>query len=134
MKELGVEMTMSDLMECQQIVGSPSQLRAYEENGFLLVPEVFAAGEIAQLKTRLPTIFAEDSPRRIMEKDGSSVRSVYGVHFTDPLFRRLTRDCRILDCAKRIIGGDLYVHQVKINSKVSFKGDIWDWHQDYILA
>lgn len=108
-------------------------VEAYEEDGFVLIADAFSAQEIASLKRRLPILAAEEGPRRVVEKDGVSVRSVYGPHLTDALFDRLTRDRRLLDPVMRIIGGDTYIHQAKINFKKGFGGDVWKWHQDYIF-
>jgi ectoine hydroxylase len=30
-----------------------------------------------------------------------------------------------------LLGEALYMHQFKINGKMAFEGDIWQWHQDY---
>jgi ectoine hydroxylase len=108
-------------------------VQAYEEDGFVLLPEVFSAAEIDCLKQRLPVISIEAGPRRVVEKDGVSIRSVYGPHLTDSLFNRLTRDRRILDPVRRIIGSDTYIYQTKVNFKKGFSGDVWAWHQDYIF-
>jgi len=43
----------------------------------------------------------------------------------------LTRDSRTLGLAQTILGGDLYVHQSKVNAKLGLDGDLWAWHQDY---
>ncbi|MDZ7713008.1 MAG: phytanoyl-CoA dioxygenase family protein [Rhodovibrio sp.] len=32
---------------------------------------------------------------------------------------------------QQLLGGELYVHQFKINGKAAFQGDVWQWHQDY---
>jgi ectoine hydroxylase len=112
---------------------SQNLVDAYEEDGFVLIAEAFSAPEIACLKQRLPMLAAEEGPKRVLEKDGVSVRSVYGPHLTDPLFDRLTRDRRLLDPVRRIMGVDTYVHQTKINFKKGFGGDVWKWHQDYIF-
>ena len=32
---------------------------------------------------------------------------------------------------KQIFGEDVYMHQFKINGKLAFDGDVWQWHQDY---
>jgi ectoine hydroxylase len=32
---------------------------------------------------------------------------------------------------KQIFGEDVYMHQFKINGKMAFDGDVWQWHQDY---
>ena len=31
----------------------------------------------------------------------------------------------------QIFGEPLYMHQFKINGKMAFDGDVWQWHQDY---
>jgi ectoine hydroxylase len=31
----------------------------------------------------------------------------------------------------QIYGDALYMHQFKINGKMAFDGDVWQWHQDY---
>ena len=31
----------------------------------------------------------------------------------------------------QLLGGPVYMHQYKVNAKVAFDGDVWQWHQDY---
>jgi ectoine hydroxylase-related dioxygenase (phytanoyl-CoA dioxygenase family) len=109
------------------------QLRAYEENGYLLLPNYFSGAETDVLAAQLPVEFAEDSPRRITETDQAAVRSVYGSHTSNEVFKCLTRHPRLVGPAMRILGSDVYVYQFKINAKVAFDGDVWQWHQDYIF-
>ncbi len=109
------------------------QLQTYERDGFLMLPDLFSAEEIAVIKKELPAIFAEDSPRRVLEKDKVTVRSVYGTHMTNKLFNQLSQHPRIANPAAQILGSGIYVYQFKINVKAAFSGDIWAWHQDYIF-
>jgi ectoine hydroxylase-related dioxygenase (phytanoyl-CoA dioxygenase family) len=109
------------------------QLQSYEADGFLLLPECFSPDEVAVMKAQLPALFAEDSPRRVVEKDGNRVRSVYGAHTTNAMFARLCRSPRLVYPAKQILGSDVYVYQFKVNAKAAFDGDVWEWHQDYIF-
>lgn len=109
------------------------QLTQYRDAGFVFLPGHFSASETRRMSDALPALFAEDSPRRVLEKDGVTVRSVYGSHRHEPLFEALVRDPRLLRPAERILGGPLYVHQFKINSKLAFGGDLWAWHQDFIF-
>jgi ectoine hydroxylase len=32
---------------------------------------------------------------------------------------------------QQLLGEALYMHQFKINGKMAFEGDVWQWHQDY---
>ena len=37
----------------------------------------------------------------------------------------------MVEPAEQLLGEGLYMHQFKINGKVAFDGDVWQWHQDY---
>ncbi len=109
------------------------QVRSFREDGYLFLPGCFSADEVEELKAELPAIFAEDTPSRVLEKGTDQVRSVYGSHRTNEIFARLVRDPRLLEPAREILEGDVYVHQFKVNAKLAFVGEVWEWHQDYIF-
>ena len=112
---------------------SEEELKTFEDKGFVLIPEYFSRREIAVMRAELASEFAEDSPRRVVEKDGQVVRSVYGSHRSNEIFRRLAYHPRLVEPAMQILGSQVYVYQFKINAKTAFTGDIWEWHQDYIF-
>ena len=85
------------------------------------------------MKDELSSVFEEDSPARVMEKETGVVRSVYGSHRTREIFGRMVRDPRLLVPAQAILEDEVYVHQFKINAKLAFRGEVWEWHQDYIF-
>lgn len=58
-------------------------------------------------------------------------RTVFAAHTYNEAFRRLGCHPRLLDPVQQIIGGPLYMHQFKVNAKVPFDGEVWQWHQDY---
>ena len=31
----------------------------------------------------------------------------------------------------QLLGGQVYMHQYKVNAKAAFDGEVWQWHQDY---
>jgi ectoine hydroxylase-related dioxygenase (phytanoyl-CoA dioxygenase family) len=109
------------------------QLTVYQENGFLLLPECFTPAEVDVMRAELTSLFAEDTPRKVVEKKGDAVRSVFGLHTTNEVFHRLSRHPRIVKPAIQIIGSDIYIYQFKVNAKVAFDGDLWEWHQDYVV-
>jgi ectoine hydroxylase len=109
------------------------QVRFFEEQGYVLLPECFTRREVAALRREVPAIFAEDSLRRVVEKDGSFVRSVYGSHMSNETLGLLARHPRLVRPAMQMLGGEVYVYQFKVNAKASFGGDVWEWHQDYIF-
>jgi ectoine hydroxylase-related dioxygenase (phytanoyl-CoA dioxygenase family) len=99
----------------------------------LFLPQYFSQSEIALLKAELPRTFAEKSPRRVVEREGHVVRSVYGQHADNETFSRLTRHPRLVEPARQMVNSDVYVYQFKVNAKAAFSGDVWDWHQDFIF-
>jgi ectoine hydroxylase len=107
-------------------------LMAYARDGYYLVPGLLPKAIFTQLLASVPAILAEDSERRIMERDGVTVRSVYGPHQTDPTVAKICRRAELAGAAVELIGDGVYIHQSKINVKAAFVGDQWEWHQDFI--
>ena len=52
-------------------------------------------------------------------------------HLYNEPFRRLSRHPRLIEPARQVLGGPVYLHQFKINAKRAHDGEIWHWHQDY---
>lgn len=109
------------------------QLNFYRKEGFLLIENCFSTDEVALLKKELPALFREESLRRVVEKNGDVVRSVYGSHTTSRVFYALAHHPRLVEPALQILGGPAYIHQFKLNAKAAFGGDLWEWHQDYVF-
>jgi len=112
---------------------SDEQLKKYDQDGFLFLPDHFSGAEVERMKIEIPALFNQDSPTRVVEKGSNLVRSVYGSHTVNEVFRCLTRAPRLVEPVRRLLGKDVYVYQFKINAKAAFRGDLWEWHQDYIF-
>jgi ectoine hydroxylase len=121
------------LQELDTMPLTTDQLSRFRTDGYLLLDRVFTAEEMARLRTEAAREFAIDSPRRVLEKDAPIVRSVYGSHATNAVFANLARHPRLVRPAQQILDDDVYVYQFKINAKAAFRGDVWEWHQDYIF-
>ncbi|MDG4792823.1 phytanoyl-CoA dioxygenase family protein [Micromonospora sp. WMMD1082] len=105
----------------------------YHRNGFLLLPgDHLPADLLAELVEAAPRILAQEGPQRVLERDGVTVRSVYGPHRTDPVVARASRSAELAGAARQLLDDEVYVHQSKVNLKAAFAGDQWEWHQDYI--
>lgn len=111
---------------------SSEQIERYRRDGYLFLPASLSEAEIGGFQATLSSLFAQDTPRRILETDGVTVRSHYGAHADDSHCAALVRDPRMLHPARQLIGDDVYVYQFKINSKLAFGGEHWAWHQDFI--
>jgi len=109
-----------------------SQIDRFRKDGFLVLPNLFSAEEIAVLRAALPVVYAEDTPANIREKRSGKVRTSMGLHLRHDAFARLVRHPRLIEPAIQILGDDrLYVQQVKVNTKPAFDGEIWQWHYDF---
>lgn len=108
-------------------------LESFQRNGFLECEQGFTEVEVKALRELADTEFATDSPARVLEKDGRTVRAVHGSHLVNDGFARLVRSPRLLGPAISALGGPVYVHQFKINAKRALHGDVWPWHQDFIF-
>ncbi|WP_433654868.1 phytanoyl-CoA dioxygenase family protein [Nocardia sp. CA-128927] len=112
---------------------SAADVSEYERNGLLLrEKDILTEGEIQNLLAVIPEVLDTRGPEVVLERDGETVRSVYGVHRTFPAVRDLVVHPKLIGAVRQILGGDIYVHQSKINIKAAFSGDQWEWHQDYI--
>lgn len=106
------------------------QISQYHEKGFLMIENYLSEEEVGILIEQLPNTIVKDSPRIILEDNGS-VRSVFAPHFTNETFARLSRLNRLVIPAEQLIGNKIYIHQYKINTKKGLKGEWWEWHQDF---
>ncbi len=110
---------------------SEDLLERFEDDGFLVLPELFSAAEVAALRAELPALFAERRPENFREKRTDAVRTAMGLHLRNEMFARLVRHPRLLQPAMQILGEALYVQQVKVNAKDAFSGEVWQWHYDF---
>lgn len=110
---------------------SQELLEEFQENGFLVIPELFSAEEIAEICRAMQRVFDQDHQANIAEKKSGVVRMAMGLHLRDETFARLVRHPRLIEPAQQIAGQDLYAQQVKINVKAAFDGELWQWHQDF---
>jgi len=108
-----------------------AQQAQFDGEGHLFLPGLFSAEEVAVMKGEIPAIFAERRPENVREKTGDVVRTAFATHTYNEVYRRLVRHPRIIGPARELLGGDVYVHQFKLNGKAAFDGDVWQWHQDY---
>ena len=112
-----------------------SQIGDYERDGFLLLDSLFSEKEVAALTaevermTRDPAIVRREES--ITEPNSDAVRSIFMVHVLSPILSRLTRDPRLINVARQILGSEVYIHQSRANMKPGFKGKEFYWHSDF---
>jgi ectoine hydroxylase len=110
---------------------SPQQLECWEREGYLFFPGLFSAAEMRGLQDEVPRLFAQQRPENVREKGREAVRTNFAAHLYSRPFARLARHPRMVEPIVQIFGETVYMHQFKINGKMAFDGDVWQWHQDY---
>src|SRR4051812_25267191 len=110
---------------------SREQLEQFDRDGYLFFPSLFTPAEIKVLTDEVPALYAQRRPENVREKTGDVVRTNFAAHLYSDPFARLARHPRMVEPIKQIYGEDVYMHQFKINGKMAFDGDVWQWHQDY---
>ena len=96
------------------------QIAEFDETGYLFVPEAFSTREVAVLNREVPGIFAQEREEVWRETDGKAVRTAFAAHTYNEAFRRLGAHPRLIEPVQQLLGGDVYIHQYKINGKEAF--------------
>src|SRR5882672_4699861 len=110
---------------------SPQQIQEFDEQGFLFFPSLFRPEEVKLLIDEVPRLYAQQRPENVREKGSDAVRTNFAAHMYSAPFARLARHPRMVAPIVELFGEDVYMHQFKINGKMAFDGDVWQWHQDY---
>lgn len=111
------------------------QLRVFDEEGFVLLPELFSPAEVADLAREADRLVRSPEPvgegARIDEPDSEVTRSIFRPHRSSSIFAALVTDPRLTDAARQILASDVYVHQHRINLKPALHGREFFWHSDF---
>lgn len=109
---------------------SEEQLQAFDEEGYVFLPEVFSPEEVALLRGEATKIYAMERDEVWRESTGVA-RTAFAAHTYNEAYRRLGAHPRLVEPVTQLLHGPVYMHQFKINAKAAFDGDVWQWHQDY---
>jgi ectoine hydroxylase len=110
---------------------TPTQVEQFDRDGYLFFPGLFTPDEVRRMTDEVPRLYAERAAWNVREKGSDAVRTNFAAHLVSPVFARLARHPRMLEPVEQLFGERLYMHQFKINGKMAFEGDVWQWHQDY---
>jgi ectoine hydroxylase len=107
------------------------QKQQFDREGYLFFPGLFTAEEAARLNAAVPDLYARREAYNVREKGKDAVRTNFAAHLYSEPFARLARHPRMIEPVEDLFEEQLYMHQFKINGKMAFEGDVWQWHQDY---
>ena len=109
---------------------NPDQLREFDEQGYVFLPNYFSDQEVAVLRSEAEGIYRSDREQIWRESSGAP-RTAFAAHTYNEAFRLLGSHPRLVEPLMQLFGEPVYMHQFKINAKAPFDGEVWQWHQDY---
>lgn len=116
---------------------TPDQITQFEEDGYLIFPELFSTEEIDLLRAEAGRVSKLEDECIFREGEAGLAKSMFRLHESDgatasPAYRAASRTPRILRIAQQALGDDaLYLHHSKVNMKAAIEGTAWPWHQDF---
>ncbi len=113
------------------MTSTPDQLTQFDRDGYLFFPGHFTREETKNLTDAVPELYAKREDYNVREKGKDAVRTNFAAHMYSEPFAKLARHPRMIEPVESLLGEKLYMHQFKINGKMAFEGDVWQWHQDY---
>lgn len=107
------------------------QREQFDREGYLFFPSQFTPDEMRTLTAAVPELYGRREAYNVREKGSDAVRTNFAAHMVSEPFARLARHPRMVQPVMDLFDEQVYMHQFKINGKMAFEGDVWQWHQDY---
>jgi len=110
-------------------------LDGFEQKGYLAIDQLITDAELQELRAELrrlsedPVVRADEAT--IVEAASQEVRSVFDVHRSSEVFKKIANDPRVVGRARQLLGSDVYIHQSRVNFKPGFEGKEFTWHSDF---
>lgn len=107
---------------------SKKQLAYYGENGFLVLPGVLSAQELAGLRTATDALDEE----RLRRGGAERTVAIHDVIFMQEAFMEAAHHPALVGASVQLIGENLHLIQARVHWKPIAKGEgAVAWHQDY---
>jgi len=110
---------------------TPEQIAQFDRDGYLFFPGLFTPEETRNMTDAVPELYSRREAYNVREKGSEAVRTNFAAHMYSKPFAKLARHPRMVEPVEDLFGEKLYMHQFKINGKMAFEGDVWQWHQDF---
>lgn len=109
---------------------SAAQLGQFERDGYLFIPNLFSPDEIAVLSDELRRLTRLNRPEVLRAATGELRALLAMERYSEP-FAALMRHPRLVQPARQILDGPVYMHQYKVVAKDPFGQLDFPWHQDF---
>jgi phytanoyl-CoA hydroxylase len=106
---------------------SPDQLAAYERDGYVVVEDIFSAGELERIDQEID---------RLITTPGNEANNagrggwIYDVARRSAITRDFAEDPRLLSLVADVVYPGLAIHSSKLVTKLPRSQEICHWHQD----
>jgi ectoine hydroxylase-related dioxygenase (phytanoyl-CoA dioxygenase family) len=119
----------------------PAQVDAYRRDGFLVVERVLDAATLSEIRQVVAGLV--EGAREVeahtdvydLEPGHSRaeprVRRIKTPHKVHAVFDRVVRSAPVIEICRALVGGDLRMHNSKLNMKSAQYGSPVEWHQDW---
>lgn len=109
------------------------QIQNFHRDGYVLMPGVFNAAEMAGLLRYSKVDHALDAEAKT-RKDASGGETRLAVRNElddDSMYTAIARSRRVADTMEAFLGSEIYHYHHKMMLKEPRVGGAWEWHQDY---
>lgn len=111
----------------------PEQIRRFREDGYLVLPALFAFDEIAWVRDEAQAVALRQVPRDPWPEEAPE-GAIYGAHRAEPVFRRLAAHPRLIRAARELLDTAPYIHQTRLlpwrsaaSTEARFRRDAQAW-------
>jgi ectoine hydroxylase-related dioxygenase (phytanoyl-CoA dioxygenase family) len=105
---------------------SAAERRAYDDQGYVVVPRVFPADELAAIDAEIDRLLTEPGN----DAGGIHPTWVFQVARRSEMARRFAEDERLLALIEEIVQPGIAIHSTKLVPKPPRSDDVCHWHQD----
>lgn len=114
---------------------SAGQGHFYLDQGYLHFEQLLSPDEVQDCLDEVQRLrgdgAAKASDRAVIEPSSGELRSLFEVHRSSQVLRRLSQHPKLVAIARQLLGSEVYIHQSRINYKAGFRGEAFYWHSDF---
>jgi len=108
--------------ECRKLM--PEEIATYDEQGYVVVPNVFPLAELAEIDREIDQI--QEAQKDLGRNDGW----VMQLGLRTDVTRHFAQDERVLALIEDIVKPGISIFSGKLTAKLPHSNDICHWHQD----
>ena len=106
-------------------------IRAYDRDGFVLVPDVFTPEEIKILQHYADQERQGEILHQVIDSAGRVSKLAAWTDIANDVFGAVTASPRVVGAAQLLLRDEVYHWHSKLSVKHPRTGGAWEWHQDY---